>query len=751
LRAAPLIALVLAWAAPAFAQQPGVTSAPDHVGRALAELLVKDDERTARSRDLLLRQDVQSYEIDACIDPDRRSISADCAITVRSTTDRLVLALNDGLGSVSVLGPAGSPLAFVRGPGSLEIRLGRVPAEPVKVVVRYQGRLAPGPEVCAGRGLLFLGAGSRWYPVADAMDPATMRLTIRYPDGYSSVCTGKLVGMAPPAAARRCRVGDVWESERPLSSAAVVVGSLGSSFGVWGDVFLGYHWYVPASGDTVLGKWAPDVPPGPAVELKGLVSYLEACYGPYPYDWLNVILLPPNLEGFEAASSAAGLIVVQDLDHLGLSGGSSALARCSLELARSWWSFSVDAGALVSDGLAAAAEVGWFEATGGDENALRRRDFRRSQYARALADSGGSASLSECLGCNPSADRRVCRGKGSALFDILDRLVGRDAYCRALALFAERHRGRTASLRDLVAAFEESSGQDLDWFFYEWVYRGDLPTYAVEYTAVRQRNGRYRVTGTVRQDGEIYRTPIPLTVDLGTWSYDEVVSIESSEQPFEFMADSQPLRIFVDGDHLIPMIESRERARMHFDRGNAARAENDWSEAVDEYGAAVFLEPKRASYRYAYGEALVRAGRLTTGLEALEAAVRLDPKNPEQRLWIAQLYIKASGYTSALRHLDAYVAMRRDDPDGESTRALALLGLRRFEEARASIETARVLVARSGSQPSALEKLYVASGRYHEAIGNPAAAIDDYERALRANPVSDEARKRLAELKARTQ
>jgi hypothetical protein len=745
-RALPTIVVLLAAATCLHAQQPAVSSVPDHVGRAVGELLLKDDARVQWERDVVARQDVERYEIDVCVDPARRRISGECAITVRASVDRLVLALNSSLAVGSVRDGAGDVLGFTRDGETVEVRLRAVPAGPTKVIIRYQGAITAGGDIYAGSGLVYLGAGARWYPASVAQDPATMRIVIRYPDGCSSVCTGTLVGMAPPSTGQRCGGGDVWEADAPLSGAAAVVGTIGSSFGVWGDVFLGYHWYVPALDDSLTGSWRPDVPPGPAGEIKGLVGYLEACYGPYPFKWLNVVLLPPNLQGFDAAASAAGLIVVQDVDGFGLSSGSSALARCSLELARSWWGFSMDSSVLVSEGLSAAAEVSWLEATGGEEEALRRREFRRSQYARALADSGGSAPLSDCIGETPCGDRRVCRGKGSALFDMLQRLVGPDAYCRSLALLAERYRGTTTSLRDLIAVFEETTGQDLDWFFYEWVYRGDLPTYAVEYTVAHVRGGRYRVRGTVKQDGEIYRTPLPLTVDVGTWSYDEIVPIESSEQQFDFVTDIEPLRISVDGDRIIPAIESSERAGMHFERGSAAKAANDWGEAVDEYGAAVFLEPRDASYRYAYGEALVRSGRLTAGLETLDAASRLDPGNAEMRLWLAQLYLRAYGYAAALRHLDAYVGMRKDDPIGHSARAIALVGLKRLEEAQASVSTARALVAQAGSPPAAVEWLYVAAGRYHEAIGDKATAVSDYQRALRANPVSDEARKRLAAL-----
>lgn len=746
MRVLPLAAVLLSVSVCSSAQQPGVTAVPDHVGRAIRGVFARDDARIERATAALARQDVERYEIDACVDPTRRTVSGECAITLRATADRLVFLLNPRLAVSSVSGAAGEPLAYSRSGDTLRVRLRGVPPVPTRVILRYQGAVAAGGGVAAGPGLLYLGPGSLWHPSSEAWDPATMRIVIRYPDGCSSVVSGTLVGMAPLSSGGRCSSGDVWEVGVPIARAAAVVGRVGSSFSVWEYVFLGYHWYVPARGDTLTAGWKPDTPPGPTAEIKGLVSYLSACYGPYPFRWLNVVLLPPNLAGFEASSSGPGLVVVQDLDGLGLAGGSAALAKSSLELSGGWWSGSMDAWPLVAEGLSAAAEVDWLEDTGGEEEALRRREFRRSQYVRALADSGGSVPLSLCLGDAPCQDRRVCRGKGSALFDMLERLVGRDGYCRALSVFADRYRGRTTGLHGLAAVFEETAGQDLEWFFYEWVYRGDLPTYAVDYEASRLRGGQYRVRGTIRQDGEMYRMPVPLTIDVGTWSYDETVAIESSEQPFDLVTDVEPIMISVDGDGVIPMIDSAERAKQHFDRGNAARAANDWKEAVDEYAAAAFLERGRVAYQKAYGEALVRAGRLTAGIETLEKAARLDPRDAGLKLLLAQLLVRAGSNATALKYLDAYAAIEKGDPIGQTTRALALIGLRRFDEAETAIASARVLVAQAGSPSSAVEALYVASGRYHEAVENAAAAVRDYERALQANPKSEEARRRLSAL-----
>ena len=45
----------------------------------------------------------------------------------------------------------------------------------------------------------------------------------------------------------------------------------------------------------------------------------------------------------------------------------------------------------------------------------------------------------------------------------------REQFAQALRLYVERYRYDVAQSRDILAVFEEVTGEDLDAFFYEWV------------------------------------------------------------------------------------------------------------------------------------------------------------------------------------------------------------------------------------------------------------------------------------------
>jgi tetratricopeptide (TPR) repeat protein len=727
-------------AAPAAAQIPSGAAGADHTPVGLSELYAMDAERVARAERLLERQDVDRYDMAVCVDPERGWMSGECVIGVRCGSGPLRLLLDEALSLTSLRSAGGGPVSHERIGGEIHVVLAPDPSGDTRTLeFRYEGPLPGDREAGAAGGFAFLDAGHHWYPSPPEYDAATFRITVRYPEGYSSVCTGSLVGMAPlrETSRGRCAVGDVWAAETPIPAAAVVVGRFVSSLRVSGDVFLGYHWIE-----------RPDAPlrrtSAPERGINELVRFLESCYGPYPYEWLNVVSAPTAMLGGRSAVSAPGLVAIDENVWERSDGRGYNLARLGAGLSRSWWRFSMDAGPAVAEGLAGHSAVSWHEARGDQEEALRVRDERRAEYLRALVDSGGRATLRSCFGA-PPGDVRICRGKGTQVFGLLETVIGRDAFCAALRALAARGAG-PVGFESVVRAFEDSTGEPLEWFFDEWFSRGDLPTYTLEYE-VASRSGGPVVRGVIRQDGEIYRTPVPLTVDLGGWSYDEWVPIESAEQRFEFRTEMVPMEIVVDGGHLIPLIEKPELARAHFQRGLDASKAGDWDVAVNEFGAAAALEGDRAQYRFRYGDALVHSGQVAAGIEALEGAVELAPANAEYRLALARLYLGAREYERALSHFDQYVSLR-PDPRGRLGRARSLIGLDRLDEARRVIDRARAEIEATGSSNAIREELFLVLGRFHEAAGDAAAAVSAYERALELDPMSDEARSRLQALSA---
>ncbi len=83
--------------------------------------------------------------------------------------------------------------------------------------------------------------------------------------------------------------------------------------------------------------------------------------------------------------------------------------------------------------------------------------------------------------------------------------------------FYRKYKGQkvtTAHFRDFAVAV---SGQDLDWFFQQWVYGTDIPTYQFAYQILPQPDGTYQVLGWIGQKevSTHFRMPVLIGVDFG--------------------------------------------------------------------------------------------------------------------------------------------------------------------------------------------------------------------------------------------
>ncbi len=63
--------------------------------------------------------------------------------------------------------------------------------------------------------------------------------------------------------------------------------------------------------------------------------------------------------------------------------------------------------------------------------------------------------------------------KGSSIFWMLDELLGRDIFLASMRAYYQNFKYQNATTQDLIDTFKSVSGQDLDWFFDQWLNTGN--------------------------------------------------------------------------------------------------------------------------------------------------------------------------------------------------------------------------------------------------------------------------------------
>jgi len=128
----------------------------------------------------------------------------------------------------------------------------------------------------------------------------------------------------------------------------------------------------------------------------------------------------------------------------------------------------------------------------------------------------------------PDADRRLTYAKGAYVLHMLrflmqDRQTGDKNFIDMMHDFVATYRGQSPSSEDFARLVTKHIRGDLDlegngrmdWFFREWVYGTEVPSYHLEYTLTDAEGGKTLLTARVSQQdvGPNFKMRVPLYVD----------------------------------------------------------------------------------------------------------------------------------------------------------------------------------------------------------------------------------------------
>ena len=119
---------------------------------------------------------------------------------------------------------------------------------------------------------------------------------------------------------------------------------------------------------------------------------------------------------------------------------------------------------------------------------------------------------------------------------------------------------QSSVIGDFRDKMEEVSGQDLNWFFDEWVYSPNHPVYNNIYSFNDMGNGNWKVYFTVHQtqtNTVFFQMPIEVKINFGP-GQDTLIRVfnDANNQIFEWNFDQEPTALFFDPNNDIVLKES---------------------------------------------------------------------------------------------------------------------------------------------------------------------------------------------------
>ncbi len=568
------------------------------------------------------RIDVEHYRIEAEINPQERSLAARVEVWFKPLDDitSAIFELNNALNVSKVEDGQGRPVAASRSHQDFTERLTfpeRLPKGQVSTVVfYYDGRLT-GEEESPVFGIkfaaiqpdyAFLMYPARWFPVSGyTTDRFTAEMRITVPQGYRVLAPGLEKTLDAPAGKRAFS----FEFTQPSFP-----GSLGvvrsepvrvSSEGVTTTL------YFRDANKELAGPWGQ--------EFGRAMTYFMGLYGLPPQADLTVM---ETEAGAPNGYAAPGLVFL---------ASSSLSPQVNLRLvanqvARQWWGILLSAATRnhlwITNGAARYSELLYLEHLNGPE-ALEAET--RDLYVDALTIPDLPVIQTARIEDYSPEFWAVSASKGAAVYHMLRYVIGDQPFLRLLKEFPGRHAWASVTTEDIEKAAEEASGQQLHYFFLQWIESSGAPEFKLEYTVYRTQKG-FRVVGKVSQDLDTFRMPVDLKIE--TEGNPEFKRIEVVGTSSEFVVETfgRPKTLTLDPNHRVLRFSDTVRVAVAIRRGEQFAEIGEFNEALKEYQRALEVNRYSSLAHYRIGEVFFLQNNFQSAANAFREALNgdLEPK-----------------------------------------------------------------------------------------------------------------------------
>lgn len=243
-------------------------------------------------------------------------------------------------------------------------------------------------------------------------------------------------------------------------------------------------------------------------------------------------------------------------------GKEGVMDLVSHELAHSWFGNLVTtkdwSNLWLNEGFATFMEAAYREKLNGRKDYMRKIKEDADRY---MGEDSFSTSRHPLFRLNPPTDDSLfdttTYQKGGAVIHTLREEIGTEAFWKALNIYLNRHKFSNTETPDLKTAMEEATGQDLTWFFKQWIYQAGFPKLSIKqsYNAAKKR-----LTLTVTQTQKIDSiTPsafvLPMDVEIKTskGTKTEKIKVDKRSQVINIQTDGKPTKVTFDKDEKIPI------------------------------------------------------------------------------------------------------------------------------------------------------------------------------------------------------
>lgn len=518
--------------------------------------------------------DVQHYVVRLNFDRPSKKVIGDTTVRLKPLKEGFNRVTLDSVGigySAVTIEQSGTPLKFRTQGGSVVVDLDRAYSPSEIIGLRFQYTATPrkgiyfvaerkSEEGLPGHSAQIWTQGEpdearHWFPSFDfPSDKATTEQFITANRAESVIGNGTLVGKTDNPDGT---VTHHFKMDVPFSIYLVsfIVGEYAVINEKYDEIPLGYYVY---PGTEAIGRKAF----GKTAEMMRIFEELTKVDFPYAkYD--QTIVSAFNFGGMEniTATTMADTEIFAANNPL---FGGNVEDLVSHELAHSWFGNLVTcknwAELWLNEGFATFMEA-----------AYREKAYGRKAYIYKIISDAEEFKADDAVNTKRNGLFNRNAGNVNALFDrpattydkggvvlhMLREQIGDEAFWKAVNTYLNRHKFGSVESTDLRKAMEEASGQDLGWFFDQWVYGLGSPTLEIKqaYNA-STRTFTITVAQTQKRDSltpPAFRLPLEIEIHTSQGERTEKIELKKRLETFRFKLDGRPAKIVIDKDEKVPL------------------------------------------------------------------------------------------------------------------------------------------------------------------------------------------------------
>jgi hypothetical protein len=523
------------------------------------------------------RIDVDNYTIDAQINPDTQTLSARAAVRfvpLDDQTSAVTFELNNALNISKIEDDKGQSVQSSRNQSDNTVRVtfpnGLPKGQPTVLTFSYDGRLT-GSEDSPIYGIkfaaiqndyAFLLYPARWFPVSGyTTDRFTSKMNIKVPEGFTVAGNGDFTKPSFP--------GDV----AVLKGAAVKNSTNGLTTTLW---FRGAE----AAMANAYGA-----------ATAQMVEYFTGLYGLAPSANLTVI---ETGDGAPNGYAAPGMIFLSPRT-IGKDVNANVLAN---QVARQWWEVEVSPvnrnHIWLENGMALYSEVLWAEKEKGAA-ALEQR--MKDLSITALTVENVPLIQTARLEDYSPEYWALSANKGAVVVQMLRSTMGNDKFFQALKSFLQQYAWKSVTTEDFRKAAEAIHGEELRYFFIQWVESNGAPEFKLEYTIFRTQKG-FRVQGKIAQDLDTFRMPVDLKIETEGNPEEKRVEVMGTSSEFSVDTFGKPKKVTIDPNNKVLRMSPQMRVSVAIRRGEQLVEVSEFADALKEYQRALDTQKNSSMAHY---------------------------------------------------------------------------------------------------------------------------------------------------------